>query len=438
MIVLKFGGRTIGDVDGVGRCLDLIEGHAGRKPLVVVSAHGDTTDMLVDAAKRALKGEIRSGAIRRFHEELADGLSVPRSTIEPLLTRLETLLHGINLVKELTARTMDNVMSFGERLSAKIVAAALAGRGLEAAAVNSYDVGMRTDSNFGGARPLAGIEGAIKSGIGAVEGIPVVTGFLGKNDQGEITTLGRSGSDYTATLIASAISAEEVIIYKGVDGVMTADPSVEPCARNIPKLSFDEASELAYFGAEVLHPSTLIPAIRHKIPVRVANVMRRDDPGTVIVAEPVVTSALAKSIAYKEDVSLIHLASQRLMSVPEILTAALAALKGQGVIAHMIMTSEAGISLVTQSGLSERAREGACAALEGIAQARCESGMAVVCVVGDELRGNPESIGRIFTALADANVNSRAITKSASEINVAFLVKDSEIVNAVKSLHAIL
>ncbi|MFA4974085.1 MAG: aspartate kinase [bacterium] len=438
MIVLKFGGRTIGTAEGVSRCLDLIAKRAGESPLVVVSAHGNTTDMLVDAASRALKGEIKSGAIRRYHEELADDLSVPRTAIDPLLTRLETLLHGINLVKELTVRTMDNVMSFGERLSSRIIAGALNARGMKASAINSYDAGMLTDSAFGNAKPLPGMEKAIAAAIGSVEGIPVVTGFLGKNDQGEITTLGRSGSDYTATIFAAAVKAKEVVIYKAVDGVMTADPGIEPGARNIPKLSFDEASELAYFGAEVLHPATLIPAIRHGIPVRVANVMRHDDPGTVIVAEPVLTKSLAKSIAYKEDVTLIHLESERFHSVPEILNSALAVLKDHGVIAHMIMTSEAGISLITQSGLSERARNSACEGLKGFASVRCEDKMAVVCVVGDELRGNPKSIGRIFTALADAGVCSRAITKSASEINVAFLVKDSEIANAVKSLHSIL
>ncbi len=438
MIVLKFGGKTIGAAEGVSRCLDIVEREAERRPVVVLSAHGDVTDMLEAAARAALKGQIKSGAIRRFHEGLAADLDVSQGTIDPLLTRFETLLHGINLVKELTARTMDNVLSFGERLSTRVIAGALSARGRESTAVNAYDVGMRTDSNFGSAKPLEGIEKDISSGLRGVAGIPVVTGFLGKNEEGEITTLGRSGSDYTATLIASAIGAEEVVIYKSVDGVMTADPGIVPGARNIPRISFEEASELAYFGAEVLHPATLIPAIRHGIPVRVANVTRQDDAGTVIVSEPVVTGALAKSIAYKEDVTLIHLESPRLHSVPDVLNAALAILKERGVIAHMIMTSEAGISLITQPGLTDRVRKEVCEALEGIARARCEPGMAVVCVVGDELKGNPASIGKIFTALAEAGVNARAITRSASEINVAFLVAEGDINHAAKVLHSLI
>jgi len=438
MIVLKFGGRTIGTAEGVSRCLDIVEGEAARRPIVVVSAHGDTTDMLQGAANDALKGKIKSGAIRRYHEELAEELGVSAGSIDPLLTRFETLLHGINLVKELTPRTMDNVLSFGERLSSRLIAAALVERGIEASPVNSYDVGMRTDSCFGNARPVDGVEEGLRTGLKGVDGVPVVTGFLGKNEHDEITTLGRSGSDYTATLVAAGVSAEEVIIYKSVDGVMTADPSIESAARNIPKISFDEASELAYFGAEVLHPATLVPAIRHGIPVRVANVTRVGDAGTTIVSEPVVTGGLAKSIAYKEGVALIHIESPRLHSVPQVLGSALGILEAQGVVAHMVMTSEAGISLVTQSGLAERALGEACKALEYVASARCETGMAVVCVVGDELKGRPESIGRIFTALAEAGINSRAITRSASEINMAFLVSEGDIGGAVKALHVLI
>jgi aspartate kinase len=438
MIVLKFGGKAIGTPEDLGRCLEIVEAQAKRKPVVVVSAHGGTTDELERIARRALAGEIRPSSIRDYHLDLASEFGVEEGVVDPLFMRLEALLHGIGLVKELTQRTMDNVLSFGERLSSRIVAAALTARGTRAAPVNAYDVGMITDSSFGCAKPLEGIEKDIRSKLEAMDCVPVVTGFIAKDRNGEITTLGRSGSDFTATFIASAVGAEEVEIWKSVDGVMTADPSLDERARNIPKLSFEEASELAYFGAEVLHPATLVPAISKGIPVRVANMLRRDDVGTVIVSKPVITDDLAKSIAYKEDVTLFHLQSPRLHSVPDVLSGALAILKECGIVAHMITTGEAGISLISQSGLGEDVAGKACEKLSGIAGVKCDRGMAIICVVGDELRGNPRSIGMIFQALAEAGVNARAITRSASEINVAFLVPQDDLKKAVRALHTLI
>lgn len=438
MIVLKFGGKAIGEPEYLGRCLDMIEGAASRRPVVVVSAHGDTTDELEKLAQSALSGKIMTGRLREYHEELASEHGVDLTVIDPLLMRLEALLHGIGLVKELTPRTMDHVLSFGERLSSRIVAGALTARGTNAVAVNAYDVGMVTDSNFGSARPLSGVESVIAKSFKAIKDIPVVTGFIAKDGNGEITTMGRSGSDFTATLIAAAIGADEVEIWKSVDGVMTADPGVDGKACNIPELSFDEASELAYFGAEVLHPATLVPAIRKGIPVRVANILNRDDPGTVILDKPVITKEIAKSVAYKEGVALFHLMSPRLHSVPDVLGEALRILKEFGIVAHMITTGEASISLITQSGLAVETMRGACEKLGEIAEVNCVPNMAIVCVVGDELKGNPASVGRIFTALAEAGVNARAITRSASEINLAFLVPEADLEKSVKSIHSLI
>jgi len=438
MIVLKFGGRAIGTPEDLGRCLDIVERAQAKRPVVVVSAHGDTTDRLMDLARRALAGEIKTSGIRDYHIDLADATGVQFEIIDPLFTRLEALLHGIGLVKELTPRTMDNVLSFGERISSRLVAAALSARGARAVPVNSYDAGLITDSAFGSAKPLPGTEKEVGDHLRSIADIPVVTGFIAKDRNGEITTLGRSGSDFTATFIASAVGAEEVEIWKSVDGVMTADPTVDERAQNIPELSFDEASELAYFGAEVLHPATLVPAIGKGIPVRVANMRRSEDKGTVILSRPVITDSLAKSVAYKEDVTLFHLVSPRFHSVPEVLSRALAILKECGIVAHMIATGEASISLITQSGLSDESRGRGCEMLSGAAEVRCEQGMAIICVVGDELRGNPGSIGKIFQAMAEAGVNARAITRSASEINVAFLVPQVDLARAVRSLHSLI
>ncbi|HPQ80439.1 MAG TPA: aspartate kinase [bacterium] len=438
MIVYKFGGQTIATPERLSRCLDLIEQASERKPVVVVSAHGDTTELLSEAAKGALAGRISIGGVRNMHIGLCEESGVAPGMVEPLLTRLEALLHGIALIKELTPRTLDNVLSFGERLSARVIAGALSQRGLEARPVAAYDIGMLTDSNFGNAAPLPGTREALAAGLKEGPAIPVVTGFIGKDREGNITTLGRSGSDFTATIIASAVGAEEVVIWKNVDGVMTADPSVEGAAENIPRLSFEEASELAYFGAEVLHPSTLVPAIQSGIPVRVANAFKEGDPGTTIFSHPVPTDRIAKSVAYKEDVAMFHLFSTRLLSVPDILGEALAALKETGVVAHMITTSEAGISLVAQSGIGERKLKEAEEALSRIAPVKSYADMAVVCMVGDELRGRTDSVGRVFAALAEAGVNPRAIARSASEINLGFLIENGRIPDAVRALHGLI
>ncbi len=438
MIVLKFGGQTIGTPEGIRRCIDIVGSFRDKKPVVVVSAHGKTTDDLILAAKKAAEGKIRTGPIREYHSALAHECGVPKGIIDPLLTRLEALLHGIGLLKELTPRTLDNVASFGERLSSRIVAAALSAGAVRAVPVNSYDIGLITDSNYGNAAPLPDIGSHIAKNLSKEKDVPVVTGFLGKDKHGEVTTLGRSGSDLSATLIASAVDAEEVIIWKSVDGLMTADPDIVKDAKNIPEISFDEASELAYFGAEVLHPSALVPAIRENIPVRVSNVLKDNDRGTTILSRAVITRNIAKSVAYKEDVTLIHLNSPRFHSVPDVLGMALKILKEEGIVAHMITTSEAGISLITQSGLKKEQLAGAQKKLQEIATSRYEPSMAIICMVGDELKGNAASIGKIFGKLADAKINARAITRSASEINVAFLVPELKIKEAVGALHSLL
>jgi aspartate kinase len=426
MIVLKFGGGTLSTPERLERCLDLIEKASERDPAVVVSAHGKTTDQLIELARRAVKGGIRTGPIRDYHHELAEALGVAAGMIDSQLDRLESLLHGIGLLKELTSRTLDHVMSFGERLSSRIVAGALAVRGLKALPVCSYDIGLVTDSRFGDATPLAQSEAEIKERLSGFEGIPVITGFLGKNQEGDVTTLGRSGSDFTATYIGGALGAEEVIICKDVDGVMTADPTVEDRARNIPELSFEEASELAYFGAS------------KNVPVRVINAMRDDDVGTAILSKPVKAGSIAKSIVYKEDVTLLHLDSPRLHSVPQVLSDALAALEQEDIIAHMITTSEAGISLITQSGLDEKRIGRSVGLLSDIAPAESTPHMAIICVVGEELKGRADSVGRIFQSLASAGINARVITRAASEINVAFLVTNGEIATAVRALHSLI
>lgn len=410
MIVLKFGGSSMGTSEKIKRCTGIVKKQMDRRPVVVVSAHGKTTDSLIESAKKALSGKVDIGHIREYHKGLAEDLKVDWRSIGPLVDDLESLLRGISLIRELTPRTLDHVMSFGERTSSRIFAAAMVQEGIPAVPVNSYDIGLLTDSRFGSAAPLRGIEEKIGRNIAGILEVPVITGFIARDEKHNITTLGRSGSDFTASIIGAAIGAKEIQIWKDVDGVMTADPSVCGSAQNIPVMSFNEASELSFYGAEVLHPSTLVPAMKKKIPVRVANTLKPDEPGTMVLADSKLVNRIAKSIVYKENLCLIHIAA----------------------------TSESSVSFVTDQSYSEELLCKASAGLEQIGTVYIEKDKALICVVGEELKGNPKVLGDIFTCVGKAEIKAKMVSQSASEINIAFLVDNSQIISTVINLHNIL
>lgn len=438
MIVLKFGGSSLGTSDKIKRCIDIVKKQTDRGPVIVVSAHGKTTNSLIISAQQALTGTVEVDNIRQYHQELASGLEINGELIDPLICKLERLLQGISLIKELTPRTLDHVMSFGERISSCIFAAAMVNAGIPALAVDSYDIGLLTDSNFGNATPLRGAVEEIRANIAGLTGVPVITGFIAKDEKGNITTLGRSGSDFTASFIGAAIDAEEIQIWKDVDGVMTADPFVCNSAQNIPAMSFNEASELSYYGAEVLHPSTLIPAMKKKIPVRVANTMKPEEAGTIILADSNLVRRIAKSIVYKEDLCLIHIVSQKFNSTTRFLTSTLEILDRHNVGIHIAATSESSVSFVTNQSYSEEVLFRASADLEQFGTVSIEKDKALICVVGEELKGNPKVLGDIFTAVGESGIKARMVSQSASEINIAFLVDNSQITDTVTNLHNIL
>jgi aspartate kinase len=438
MIVMKFGGSSLASAEKITQCISLVREEIDRSPVVVVSALGKTTDRLLDAADQALEGRVAVEEIEGFHAHIVEQLDLDPRVFEPLLYELRALLHGVSLVRELTDRTRDRLMSFGERMSTRVIAAAMAGEGVPATAVNAWDAGLITDSVHGAASPVPDVEERIARELARFDLVPVVTGFLGKDEQGHVTTLGRSGSDYTASILGAALGAEEVQIWTDVDGVMTCDPSVDDRAQGLPEMSFEEASELAYYGAQVLHPSTLVPAIRRGVPVRVRNTAHPADPGTRIIPERVRTSRLAKSVVYKEDVCLIHLASPRLVSAVSLLARALEVLARHQVPIHMANTSEATVSLITGSGYDEQRLQAALDDLGGLGWVEVERHKTIVCVVGQELKGTAGVLGKIFGAVSANGIKAKMVSQSASELNVAFLVDNDEIVPAVRALHELL
>ena len=264
MIVMKFGGSSVANRKQIEKVLAIVRGRATRRPLVVSSAHKGMTDALLAGAKEAARGTYAPERVIERQAQIARDLGCDDALLAPFFDDISAFYRGLSLVRELSPRSLDYAASFGERMAVRVIADFFTRQGLPALAFDVWDLGFVTDACFGSARPLPGYEETMKrlARERIPEGtIPVVTGFVGRTEAGDITTVGRNGSDLTATLVGAAIAAEEVEIWSDTDGVMTADPSVVSRARSIAAMRFDEAAELAYFGSRVLHPSTLVPAM---------------------------------------------------------------------------------------------------------------------------------------------------------------------------------
>jgi aspartate kinase len=443
MIVMKFGGSSVGSAESIRDVCELVKEHRDRHPLVITSAHGKdpakrhdkVTDMLIRAAHDALKGKPDATAIAERQRSLVRDLGLDTALVDPLLEMLGDLLKGICMVEELTPRTLDLVQSFGERMAARVLAGAMEQAGLQATAVDAYDLGLLTDSRYGNAQPdpdcyheVARRWREFKSNV------VVTTGFIAKCGDGHITTLGRGGSDYSATIFGAAIGAEEVQIWTDVSGVMTADPSIIPGASPLPELTFDEAAELAWYGAQVLHPSTILPAVSEGIPVRVLNTMAPQEPGTVIVATSSSPQRVAKSIVYKEDLTLINVTSSRMLMSHGFMAKVFSIFEKYEIVINMIATSEVTITLTTDAGPSQL--EPALEELREFGTVELRDRHAVVCVIGEGMAGARGTAARLFGSLARGGVNVQMISQGAREINVAVCVNNEDIAPAVEALHA--
>ncbi len=434
MIVMKFGGSSVAGAEKIRRVADIVRGRLPRAPVLVVSAFRGTTDDLLALAHEALTDDrSKIGAIMTRHREAAADLGVEFAPLEPLFDELTALARGISLIRELTPRTLDRVASFGERFSVRLVAAALTKNGIPARAVDAFDAGLLTDERFGGAAPLPEADAALRASFAALKDLPVVTGFVGRTRAGEITTLGRNGSDYSATILGAALGAEEIQIWSDTDGIMTADPRLVPGAKPLGSLSFAEACELAYYGGKVLHPHTLVPAIAKDIPVRVLNTFKPDHPGTLVVAHPPKTAgATLKSIAFKRRQLIVSASSPRMTSGPGFLARIFAAFARHEVDVDMVATSEVSVSATTAS---EKGVERLVAELTPEFEMTVERGQAVVCAVGDGIQHMPGVAADVFSSVGSAGVNVRMISQGASKNNVAFVVEDADVERAVRALH---
>jgi aspartate kinase len=443
VIVMKFGGTSVGDPARIEKAAALVRRsrERGERPVAVVSAHAGVTDQLLSVAADAQAGkavDAAMSALRKRHEEVASGLGLDPAHVAPELAELEDIVRGVRLLGELSPRAKDRIASFGERMSAKAVAAHLSKTGTPARAVMAWDAGLVTDPRFGRAQPLPTSDEKIAAAFRSFDAddapVPIVTGFIGKDPHGRITTLGRNGSDYSAAIFGAAIRAKEVQIWKDVEGVMTADPRIVPGARLVASMSYDEAGELAAYGAKVIHPSTMGPAVKREIPIRVLNMLEPDSQGTLIGREAAVSREVVKAIAHKKNISLVNVTSTKMLGAPGFLSRMARVFKEHEVDIDMIATSEVSVSLT----VNDDRRLDACARdLSRIAHVSVSRGdKAIVCVVGAGLVKTKGVAGRVFTALAQADVNVEMISQGASQINLGFVVSNDAVVPAVRALHA--
>jgi aspartate kinase len=434
MLVMKFGGSSVANRAQIEKVRGIVVGRAMRRPVVVSSAHKGITDALVLAAKSAAAGTYEPENVIGRQRAIARELGCSDDLLEPLFAELRDLLRGVHLVKELSPRSLDYISSFGERMSVRCIADFFTRAGTPALAQDVWDLGFVTDSNFGRARPLPGFPERAKDAFAAlpIDCVPIVTGFIGKNSQGEITTVGRNGSDLTATLLGAALGAEEVEIWSDTDGVMTADPRLVPSAKSIPHMRFDEAAELAYFGSRVLHPSTLLPAMAGRIPVRVLNTNDPSHPGTVIQESTPPNPDPVTSIAYTERQTVVTIASTRMFGEVGFLGEVFAICGRHGVVVDMVATSEVSISLTAQT---TPALEQAADELRGIGAVTVKTGRTVLVVVGQHLATRAGIAAEILRAVGEQGVNVEMIGYASGAINLSMVIADADVAKAVEVLH---
>ncbi|MEM0342666.1 MAG: aspartate kinase [Thermoplasmata archaeon] len=459
-LVMKFGGQSVADGDRFRKVGTIVKRfqRERHKLVVVTSAMQGVTDSLADISGHAGRGS--KDRVREFmdglharHKKAAEGaimderiLSATLNVIDARCDELRNILLGVAHIGELTPRSMDFVMGFGEKLSAPILAGVLEDLGMRARALAGGEAGIVTDDRFGEATPLMNVTTMqVKQTLGPLvdEGvIPVVSGFIAATQDGVQTTLGRGGSDYTASIIGAALKADEVWIWKDVDGLMTADPKVVRTAKMIQTISFAEAMELAHFGAEVIHPKAIECAAKHQMPLRVKSTKDPDGEGTLITSEvKVKTGDIVKAITNINDVSLITVSGASLVGTPRLAAKVLQILTDEGVDVLMISqsSSEESITLAVPKGAGPKAQNALELSLLGsehVREVAVEGGLSIVAVVGAGMRGTPGVAARVFSTMARNNINIRAIAQGSSELNISFIVAKSDARKAVEALHS--
>jgi aspartate kinase len=454
---MKFGGTSLANASRLKNAARIVKRYSpGNKIVVVASAIGKTTDQLIEIAEFAREGNLHR-ARRLLSKIQASHLKIARivagrgetrdlvSRLDQLNSELARTVEGIAHLRELTSRSRDYLLSFGERLSAPILTATLSAVGLRARALTGAEAGIATDANFGEAKPLVEISyHQVQQRLDQLwsrKVIPVVAGFIAATIDGSITTLGRGGSDYTATLLAAALGADEIWIWTDVDGLMTADPRIIKNAVLLPNISFGEALELSYFGAKMMHPRALQPAAQKKIPVRIKNSSRPGRNGTLVsTSESHNGGKVVKAVSIIRDVGIVTVSGSGMMGAPGVAAKVFQTLGSNNVNVMMISqgSSEATISCVVAKRDVDRAVRALQLALMGqgyVDRIAEEKDACIIAVVGSGMKGTPGVAARIFTAVAKRKVNVRMVAQGSSEYNVSFVVSHTDGPEAVRAIH---
>jgi len=446
MIVMKFGGTSVESATAIDRVAKIVSCRVHEQPVVVVSAMSKITDQLVAMSKAAGSGdkdkaqELSLAARERHYQAVSDLLR--HQTFTPLHQELERdfngldeLLRGISAVGELTPRTTDNVLSFGERVNAKIVAAGFEARGIKSQMVDSRQV-IVTDNQHTKAVPQFDeidfrlketVRPALDKGF-----VPVMGGFIGSTKEGVTTTIGRGGSDFSAAIVGAGLDAERIEIWTDVDGMKTTDPNLCPSALRIKNIGFEEAAELAYFGAKVLHPATLLPAVQKNIPVLILNSRNPSNEGTVITARAPHCRNPFKAIAAKKRITIIDIVATRMLGAHGFLRSVFEIFDRHKCAVDVVSTSEVSVSLTVDSN---EAIPAIAQDLQKMGDVQYDGRKAIVCLVGENIRETPGIAGKVFGAMSDINI--RMISQGASEINLTFVIEEDDVPRAVKQLHDI-
>lgn len=442
---MKFGGTSVGDIAAFERVIHVVSTQTARYPVVVTSAMTKVTDALLAAFEQAKKGDA-AAAFHLLdphferHIEAAEHF-LPASGKNPFLTEYHYAREELeDLLKRAERRSLplqmlrDAVVSYGEQLSSSLLTEVLRSRNIRARRVDARRL-IVTDDEYGAAQPIweetkelvkLELQPLIADGE-----VPVMGGFIAANRGGETTTLGRGGSDYSAALIAAALEADELQIWTDVTGVMTCDPRICSDARTIPVLSYEEAAELAYFGAKVLHPKTIKPAVDHGIPVRVCNTFEPDATGTMVIARSGEAPNKIKSIAHKNGITILRITSARMLGSYGFMSAVFQVFDRYRTVIDVISTSEVSIALTLDdtASLPKIVEE-----LSRLGDVEVEPGYAVICVVGEGLRASMGLASKVFSTIDDINI--ALVSHGASAVNLTFVVKERSVSDVIRKLHA--
>ena len=449
MIVIKFGGTSVGDAQRVANAIDIVAARRAQKPIVVVSALSGVTNDLVAAseAARACDGEKVDriiAAVRQRHEDVAVQLVQQKmdffesftKQLDKQIEQIHTILRGIALLGEITARAKDKVVAIGEKLSSVLFAYSMMMRAVPGEHVHSEDV-VITDARFGEASPLMDEtrKAAQATLVPLVERnlVPVMGGFIGRTRDGATTTLGRGGSDYSAAIVGAAIGAEEIQIWTDVDGMMTCDPRLISEARVIERISYVEAAELAWFGAKVLHPKTIAPAVERNIPVRVLNTHNVSSPGTLVTRDGDTRGDGPRAVALKKGVTVLHMTSSQMLGAHGFLARLFAIFEQLEVSVDLITTSEVSVSVTIDDKhnlelLVER--------LAPIATVEVLENRCIVAIVGRNLMSDTGVGSRVFEAMQ--NIPMSMFSLGTSGLNLSIVIEEKDAERAVKSIHGAL